>query len=138
MESSFKTADLDEAVSGLQPGDDITFYLELKNENEETTNWYMTNEVLYSLEDRSANSATGGGAYTYELTYTDKEGKEEVLFSSNTVGGEVISKAGEGLSGGGCSCKYQADRLRGISDRGRQRASGGRKRAHGKDAVVRS
>ena len=97
MESNFKTADLDEAISGLQPGDNIIFRLTLRNDYEETTDWWMTNKVLYSLEDRSANSATGGGAYTYILTYTDRNGNETVLFSSDTVGGEDISAAGEGL-----------------------------------------
>ena len=48
----------------------------------------MQNEVLYSLEDRSANKETGGGAYTYRLFYTDKSGAVETLFDSDTVGGE--------------------------------------------------
>lgn len=99
MESTFKTADLDEVVSGLQPGDNIIIELKLENEHKETTDWYMTNKVLYSLEDRSANSATGGGAYTYRLAYTDKAGAETVLFDSDTVGGENSGAAGEGLHG---------------------------------------
>ena len=97
MESTFKTADLDEVVSGLQPGDNVIITLALENRHKETTDWYMTNKVLYSLEDRSANSATGGGAYTYRLAYTDKAGTETVLFDSETVGGEETSAAGEGL-----------------------------------------
>jgi hypothetical protein len=97
MESNFRTADLDEAVSGLQPGDDIVFTVALENQNEQTTAWWMTNEVLYSLEDRSANSATGGGAYMYVLTYTDKNGMVTTLFSSDTVGGDTVSPGGEGL-----------------------------------------
>lgn len=97
MESNFKTSDLDEAVSGLQPGDNIIFTLTLQNDYQETTDWWMTNEVLHSLEDSSANSRTHGGAYTYKLTYIDKNSKIYVLFDSDTVGGEVISSAGEGL-----------------------------------------
>lgn len=97
MESNFKTADLDEAVSGLQPGDNIIFTLSLQNDYQETTDWWMTNEVLHSLEDSSANSRTHGGAYTYVLTYTDRSGEKFVLFDSDTVGGEIISGAGEGL-----------------------------------------
>ncbi len=99
MESNFKTADLDEVVGGLQPGDNIFITLALENAHKDTTDWYMTNKVLYSLEDRSANSATGGGAYTYRLTYIDAAGVETVLFDSETVGGESDSKAGEGLHG---------------------------------------
>lgn len=97
MVSNFKTTDMDDAVSGLQPGDTITFELDLKNENATSTDWYMTNKVLYSLEDRSANRDTAGGAYTYVLSYKDHNGAETVLFSSDTVGGDNISAAGEGL-----------------------------------------
>ncbi len=97
MDSTFRTAELDDAVSGLQPGDDITFQLTLRNDSELGTDWYMTNRVLYSLEDRSSNAATSGGAYSYYLSYADAEGAERVLFSSDTVGGEHASAAGEGL-----------------------------------------
>lgn len=99
MESNFKTADIDEAIYGMQPGDTAVIKLSLENKNSTTTDWYMTNEVLYSLEDRSANAATGGGAYTYVLTYTNKDGEKRTLFSSDTVGGEKASEAGEGLHG---------------------------------------
>ena len=97
MDSTFRTAELDDAVSGLQPGDDITFQLTLRNDSELGTDWYMTNRVLYSLEDRSSNAATSGGAYSYYLSYADAEGAERVLFSSDTVGGGHASAAGEGL-----------------------------------------
>ena len=90
-------ADMNSAVYELQPGDDITITLNLKNDNASAANWYMTNEVLYSLEDRSANSATGGGAYTYKLAYTAPDGTVTSLFDSDTVGGEGASGAGEGL-----------------------------------------
>lgn len=103
MESTFTTADLNDVISGMQPGDNVIITLDLKNEHQTTTDWYMRNEVLYSLEDRSANQETGGGAYTYRLTYTDKDGEKVTLFDSDTVGGEstsdVISRMGEGLRG---------------------------------------
>lgn len=99
MDSNFQTADLAEAVSGLQPGDSIIFNMNLKNNNGSATDWYMVNEVLYSLEDRSANSGTGGGAYTYILSYTDKNGEETTLFSSDTVGGESRDQGEDGLHG---------------------------------------
>lgn len=99
MESNFGSAQLADAVAGLQPGDSIVFSIKLENAGSGNTDWYMTNEVLYSLEDRSANSNTGGGAYTYELVYTDRNGTENILFSSDTVGGESVGGAGEGLHG---------------------------------------
>lgn len=97
MESNFRSADIDEAVAGIQPGDSIEFHVALENNNDSATEWYMTNEILYSLEDRSRNSGTSGGAYEYELTYVAPDGSTRVLFSSDTVGGEIVSAAGEGL-----------------------------------------
>lgn len=88
MVSSFSTADINDVVGGMQPGDNVIITLDLKNQNPTPTDWYMQNEVLYSLEDRSANSETGGGAYTYRLFYTDKDGTVQTLFDSDTVGGE--------------------------------------------------
>lgn len=97
MESSFKSSDLDEIIYGMQPGDKAVLKLKLKNKNDSATDWYMTNEILYSLEDRSANAGTSGGAYAYHLSYTDKSGEKTVLFDSDTVGGEGENGAGEGL-----------------------------------------
>lgn len=97
MVSNFKTADLNDVILGIQPGDNVIITLALKNENNTATDWYMTNEVLYSLEDRSANAGTSGGAYTYKLAYTGPDGEEDILFDSDTVGGEGASGAGEGL-----------------------------------------
>ena len=97
MESNFASSDVAASIGGLLPGDSVTIGVTLENQDKRGTDWYMTNEVLYSLEDRSANAATGGGAYTYRLTYTDKKGQETVLFSSDTIGGDNVSEAGEGL-----------------------------------------
>ena len=97
MESNFKTADLNDAIYGIQPGDNVILAIQLKNANSATTDWYMTNEVLYSLEDRSRNAATEGGAYTYKLLYTAADGTETTLFDSDEVGGENVNGAGEGL-----------------------------------------
>ena len=87
LESDYAGSDLESAVYGLQPGDDITITLNLKNENPAAANWYMTNEVLQSLEETTGSNASGG-AYEYELAYTDPNGVQEVLFTSDTVGGE--------------------------------------------------
>lgn len=87
MESNFGQQSIDEAISGMQPGDNITFTLALGNQNDKVTDWYLTNEVVRSLEDTSENSTTGGGAYTYYLAYTGAN-RSVVLFDSDTVGGE--------------------------------------------------
>ena len=96
MESNFKTSNIDDVVRGMQPGDNAIITLKLQNKHSSTTDWYMTNKVIDSLEDGS--STASGGAYTYRLVYTDTKGNENVLFDSDTVGGDTISKAGEGLN----------------------------------------
>ena len=77
MESNFKTDQVYERVSDLQPGDDVIFTISLKNSNSRQADWYVSNEAISSMEEAGA-----GGAYSYELRYNDK-----VLFSSDTVGG---------------------------------------------------
>lgn len=98
MDSNFKTSDMDDIIRSMQPGDNAVITLNLKNSNSETTDWYLMNEVLYSLEDRSNNAGTSGGAYTYRLVYEGPTGSR-TLFDSDTVGGETVGGAGEGLHG---------------------------------------
>ena len=95
MESNFKASDITDEISKLQPGDSVTINIRLENQGTNGTDWYMTNEVLSSLED--SQSAANGGAYAYWLSYTDSQGEETVLYSSENVGGEKRSAAGEGL-----------------------------------------
>ncbi len=85
LESGYTASELASKVYEMLPGDTITLRLELKNDNGRDANWYMSNRVLESLE--SASSATGG-AYEYELIYYNSSGDREVLFTSDTVGGE--------------------------------------------------
>lgn len=87
LAADYTSAEMNDAVYNLQPGDDITITLNLKNDNPSAANWYMTNEVLQSLEETAGSNATGG-AYEYELIYTGPDGAQEVLFTSDTVGGE--------------------------------------------------
>ncbi len=95
MESNFSTADLENVAGEMQPGDTAIITLGLENNNKTATDWYMTNKVLSSLED---SSNAQGGAYTYILTYHDKDGNATTLFSSDTVGGDSTT-GGEGLHG---------------------------------------
>lgn len=96
MESNFKSSDIAKLVSGMQPGDSATISINLRNENTKKTNWYMQNETLTSLED---DTVAEGGAYTYRLTYTNKAGRVNTLYDSETVGGEKdnVSSDNEGL-----------------------------------------
>lgn len=95
MESNFKSSDIADAISSIQPGDSISISISLENNDTSATDWYMTNEVLQSLED--SQRVAEGSAYTYILTYKNSKGQEETLYSSENVGGETVTRAGEGL-----------------------------------------
>lgn len=73
-----------ELADNMQPGDSLTQVIHLKNNGSAAANWYITNEVLESLED---NSAASGGAYTYVLAYNDGTGTRD-LYNSSAVGGD--------------------------------------------------
>lgn len=95
LSSTFKSSDINDAMYKLQPGDTVNIELTLKNTSDYETEWYMTNEVLQSLED--SQNVANGGAYTYILRYYNPEGGRETIYSSESVGGEGESGAGEGL-----------------------------------------
>ena len=95
MNSNFSSSDLAEEISSIQPGDSIRFQVLVENSSGEAANWYMTNQVLSTLEDQSEAS---GGSYTYQLVYVSAAGVEDVLYSSDAVGGEESEEnAPEGL-----------------------------------------
>ena len=84
MVSSFKTEDMYNQFAGMQPGDYTDIAISLKNEHEKTTDWYMTNEVLKTLEDTREEAALSGGAYTYKLTYKNSRGSlTDTVFTFN-------------------------------------------------------
>lgn len=96
MDSNFVSSEMTDEILQIQPGDTITLQVKIKNTSNGKTDWYMTNEVLQTLEE-SVNVAEGG-AYTYILTYVDSDNKETILYSSEVVGGEEdTSLEGEGL-----------------------------------------
>lgn len=96
MKSNFASEQLADDMKNVQPGDNITFEVEIQNNASFRTYWYMTNEVLQTLEE--SNNSAEGGAYTYILTYIDGKSEETILYSSDVVGGEEdLSKEGEGL-----------------------------------------
>ena len=87
MNSNYDAVERDQfadTISMLEPGDSATFYMEVENQHKESTDWYMTNEVLRTLEQ--SQSLAEGGAYSYKLTYNGPNG-QDVLFDSEAVGG---------------------------------------------------
>lgn len=86
-------ASITDAISELEPGDDVTIKLQYSNSSDDVTEWYMKNDIIKSLEDSSAAS---GGGYTYKLSNFGPDGAETVIFSSDAVGG-VSTEGGTGL-----------------------------------------
>ncbi len=97
MVSNFKTSSIADAVRGLQPGDDVTFTITLKNTSGKTADWYILNEIVRSLEDSKAIAK--GGGYSYLLTYAPSAGSAITIYDSETVGGELNGSEPEGLHG---------------------------------------
>ena len=86
LESNYTAAQLGQKVYEMQPGDTVELKLNLSNNNGASSNWYLSNAVLQSLEE--SGNAASGGAYEYELLYTNAAGDETVLYTSDSVGGE--------------------------------------------------
>lgn len=109
MASNFDSSEVASSIGGLLPGDSVTIGVTLENQDKRSTDWYMTNDVISSLED--SQEAASGGAYTYILTYTDSAGEVTTLYSSDSVGGEKDSPAGEGLHEAAQEEYFYLDRL---------------------------
>ena len=77
--------ELKDRLKQIQPGDDVTFSINLENRYSRATNWYMTSKIVDSLEEGTAKD----GAYTYHLWYVNNStGKTIDIFDSSKVGGD--------------------------------------------------
>lgn len=104
IQSTLDSGEVVKAFNDLQPGDDITVRVKYQNNYSESTDWYMANETVQTLEKtdaaRKTVEGTGtaeNGGYTYSIVNTDKNGKDTVLFSNEEVGGEARPGGMEGL-----------------------------------------
>lgn len=95
MLANFSTQSFADVLDSMQPGDSAAFAVTIKNSYEKTTDWYMTNRVLQSLED--ASKTASGGAYSYALTYTDADNQILTIYNSDAVGGENAVESLQGL-----------------------------------------
>ena len=102
--SDFSSSKIADKVTALQPGDKVQFKVKYTNKYGKKTNWYLSNEVLQTLEKadaaRKVPKGTGtpeNGGYTYSLIHTDKKGKKTTIFSNEKVGGEAKPAKMEGL-----------------------------------------
>lgn len=96
MESSFSSQEMADEIYGILPGDSIELKVDVKNDSGEDTDWYMSNEVIKSLEE---GSGAQGGAYGYHLRYVNPDGEETVLFDSDTIGGDDGEEALQEVTG---------------------------------------
>ena len=87
-----------EIVNSMQPGDDVTITIYLRNSSSGSVAWYMHNEAIKTMEESVSSAA--GGLYTYRLTYTDTSGKVlKTFYDSSKIGGELTgASAPEGLN----------------------------------------
>lgn len=82
MEDNYSESGFEADIKQLQPGDDLTVSVTMNQENDAESDWYVSNEVLKSLE---AGDAEGSG-YGYVLSYEGPGGSKEI-YRSATVGG---------------------------------------------------
>lgn len=78
-------SDLNKEIGEMQPGDTLTFTVDVKNSGSKDTDFWMSNKVLASFED---NTEATGGAYTYRLEYSGPNGSE-LFYNSTAVGGDT-------------------------------------------------
>ena len=86
LETNFTSKDMTEAASAMEPGDNITFTVTVKNTKSagQAVNYYMKNEIIKSFEEGEAN----GAAYKYKLSYKSPDGTESVFYDNTSVGGD--------------------------------------------------
>lgn len=68
--------DVYQVYDGLEPGDSRSYNVHITNSYPSTTRWYMSNEVLKTLEENGIS----GGSYKYTLTYTNPGKQVTVLY----------------------------------------------------------
>ena len=91
VKSNFTSQQMAEEVSGILPGDSIQLHMQVENSSEVDTDWYLSSEIVKSLEESNGNAQ--GGAYGYRLWYEDPKGEETILFDSEAIGGDGAEDA---------------------------------------------
>ncbi len=75
---------LQDAIGDMQPGDQVTYTVTVKNSGSKDADFWMSNAILQSFED---NGKASDGAYTYYLAFEGPNGTE-VFYNSAAVGGD--------------------------------------------------
>ena len=84
---------VDQVFNALEPGDSATYTVYVHNQHPQTTRWYMSNEVLKSLEESAAAGKILGGAYSYKLTWAGPGGSQ-VIYDSTSDNAEHVNFVG--------------------------------------------
>ena len=89
LNDDFPAREWADDLKGLQPGDDVFFTVTLRQEFAEDSDWYMSNEVLKTLERgiQAADNPYVNSGYEYELTYTNPAGQTRTIYRSASIGG---------------------------------------------------
>ena len=93
-----KYFDFDQLYENLEPGDEVSYTVYIHNQHPKTTRWYMSNEVLNSLEEADNGSRyknVKGGAYSYKLTYAGPGGSQVIYDSAGDDGQHVNFVGGD-------------------------------------------
>lgn len=90
---SFTQKEIKEAFTGLTPGDELSFTVDIKNTGDTKTKWYVENTISKTFEE---GASAAGGAYEYSISYVPKGADPVVLYASSGIGGDN-TRNGEGL-----------------------------------------
>ena len=83
-------------ITSVMPGDTVVFQVNYKNNSSATTDFYLSTDVIASLEEKNADGSSAnisGGAYSYKISYI-LNGNTNVLYDSETVGGDNTTVVG--------------------------------------------
>jgi hypothetical protein len=83
---------LTDAFNGMAPGETRTATIKLENDSDHAADFLISQETIKALED---DSKASGGAYEYDLTYKDQNGKEVSLMTD--IAGGADSGDNKGL-----------------------------------------
>lgn len=91
-------ADIDNAFSGMAPGDTRTVTIRVQNDSEHTASFFISQETINSLEEKENAS---GGAYTYQLKVGTANDESATTLLSAIAGGydASLNADTQGLSG---------------------------------------
>lgn len=85
LSSDLTNEEATKAITSAMPGDTISISVDYVNGSSKTTDWYMSSQVLSSLE--SSSEAAGGG-YTYSISYDNGTGNVTTIYDSKSLGGD--------------------------------------------------